>query len=142
MDKPWFHVHKFWGWYPVTWQAWLTISTMAISVAGIFFLVDLNSHSISDTLLGAFPPVSLVVTLAIFIALLKGQKPEFGKANIKKRAYSLDDPKIYILLPILSLFAGIYYLSFGQIFAATLFFIEAFILYIIYKELTLDLKNE
>lgn len=100
-------------------------------------MVDINSHSISDTVLNAFPPISLVVTLSIFTALLKGQKPEFGKSNIKKRDYSLDDPKIYIFLPILSLFAGIYYLSLGQIFGATLFLIETFILYIIYKELTL-----
>lgn len=140
MVKPWFHVHKFWGWYPVTWQAWLTISTMAVSVAGILFLVDINSHSISDTIISAFPPISLVVTSSIFIALLKGEKPAFGRSNLKNRDYSPDDPKIYIVLPILSLLASIYYLSFNQIFGAIIFIVEAFILYIVYKELVLLTK--
>ncbi len=142
MEKPWFRVHKFWGWYPVTPLAWVTISAMALSIAGIFLVVDLNSNSISSTISNSFPPISLIVTLTIFIALMKGQAPKFGKASINKLEYSPDDPKIYILLPILSFFAGIYYLSQDHIFSAFLFLIETFILYIIYKELTILSKNE
>ena len=142
MEKPWFRVHKFWGWYPVTWQAWLTISTMGVSVTGIFLQVDANSHSISDTILGSLPAISLVVTSVIFIALQKGQKPKFGNTSTNKRGYSLDDPKIYILLPVLSFVAGVYYLSQNQVLGAILFLIETFILYIIYKELDLLSNNE
>jgi hypothetical protein len=140
MDKPWFRVHKFWGWYPISWQAWLTISTMAISVASILFLVILNSNSVSETLVVAFPPISLVVTLAIFISLLKGEKPSFGKENSKSRDYSPDDPKIYVVLPILSLLAAIYYLSFNGVVGAVIFIIEAAVLYIVYKELVMSTK--
>jgi len=140
MSKPWFRVHKFWGWYPVNWQAWLTISAMAISVAGILIFADTNSRSVSDTVIAAFPPISLIVTSAIFIALLKGEQPTFGKGNQQKRDYSPDDPKIYIILPFLSLLAALYYLSFSAIFGAVVFLVEAFVLYIIFKEINLLTK--
>lgn len=142
MSTPWFRVHKFWGWYPISWQAWIVIAAMAVSTAGIFFLVDSSSHSVSETIIGSFPPISLIVTSAIFIALMKGERPVFGGANVKKKDYSPDDPKIYILLPILSSSAGLYYLVLDYMFGSVLFFIEALVLYIIYKELVLLAKNE
>ena len=62
MKKSWF---KEWGliYYPVSWQGFiLTILALAFCVQ-VFFAVDRNSHSISDTLYGVFP--FIVPTLLI-----------------------------------------------------------------------------
>jgi len=141
MSKRWFRVHKFWGWYPVTWEAWLVVISMAISIGGVFFLVDSTSNSISDTLFTALAPISLIITLAIFSAVLKGEKPAFGNENKTRKDYSPDNPKIYIILPFCSLAAAFYYLAFNQIFSSILFCIETLILYIIYREIVLSAQE-
>jgi hypothetical protein len=54
MKKSWF---KEWGliYYPVSWQGFiLTILALAFCIQ-VFFVVDGNSHSVSDTLYGVFP---------------------------------------------------------------------------------------
>jgi len=48
---------KPWGWiyYPVAWQGILLVILTLIFCAQVFLVVDVKSHSISDTLYGIFP---------------------------------------------------------------------------------------
>ena len=56
---------KTWGWIyrPITWLGLLIVLFALIFCAQVFFAVDRNSHSVSDTLYGIFPYV--VPTLMI-----------------------------------------------------------------------------
>ena len=61
---------KPWGWIyrPTTWQGILiSLLTLAFCVQ-VFFAVDRNSHSVSDTLYGIFPYVVPGVMLLYWVA--------------------------------------------------------------------------
>ncbi len=142
MSKTWFRVHRFWGWHPVSWQGWLTVSAMTISIVSVVLFVDLHSHSVSDTLLGILPPVSLLVAMTVLVALLKGERPQFGKDNNKTEQYSPDNPEVYLLLPILSLLTSLYYLAFSQFLGAIELVAVTVIMFVVYKELTNLVRDE
>ena len=48
---------KPWGWIyrPTSVQGFLLVAMAAIFCAQVFFAIDRNSHSVSDTLYGIFP---------------------------------------------------------------------------------------
>jgi hypothetical protein len=54
MNKAWF---KKWGWihYPANVVGFILTLSVLLLIMWIFTLVDRNSHSASDTLLGTFP---------------------------------------------------------------------------------------
>src|SRR3990172_11771795 len=108
MEKKWFGVNRFWGWYPITWEGYLVVFTMFAAIIYIMLAADSLSHSVSDTLITAFPFVCLIITSTILVALVTGQKPEFGHKNSK--SYSPDNPGAYLLLSFTSIPLAFYYL--------------------------------
>ncbi|HEY4694683.1 MAG TPA: hypothetical protein VIH52_01845 [Candidatus Nanoarchaeia archaeon] len=133
MAKAWFGVHKFWGWYPITWEAYLLIALMFFGVGFSVFTADLNSHSVSDTLTTAFPFASLIVSVTILVTSLKGVRPKFGKKTSAN--YSSDNPKAYLVLPFLVLPVIIYYFASGGYLGAGLLFMVFLTLLGVYRNL-------
>ena len=78
MRPLWFKAkHYGWGWYPATWQGWL-ILVIAIGTIVIYgVLVDRQSHSVSDTLIGSCVFTVIVITLLICVCYLTGEKPKW-----------------------------------------------------------------
>jgi hypothetical protein len=134
VEKPWFGIKRFWGWYPATWKGYITITLMFFGIAFSIIAADLNSHSVSDTLIKAFPFISLTVTLTILVASVKGVKPRFGDKT--DRAYSPDNPKAYLLLPVLILPVIVYYLFFGGFLGAFVLGLVFVMLSILYRKLS------
>lgn len=54
MKQQWF---KSWGWIyrPVSWQGVIITILFLLFCANVFWAIDRNSHSVSDTLYGIFP---------------------------------------------------------------------------------------
>jgi hypothetical protein len=54
MKNIWF---KKIGWvhFPVSWQGWLVTVLTLLFCGQVFWAIDRNSHSVSDTLYGVFP---------------------------------------------------------------------------------------
>ena len=67
MKRGWF---KKYGWFkfPVSWQGWLVTLFFIASSVWVFIVVDRNSHSASDTLIGVFPWVIIFIVIASWIA--------------------------------------------------------------------------
>lgn len=80
--KYWFKSKKYgWGWYPDSWQAWITL--LIFIVIGIYFFrrIDANSHSASDTLIGFAPIAIVLIILLVWICYKKGEKPRWSWGN-------------------------------------------------------------
>ena len=78
MSKIWFKRKYFgWGWYPYSWEGWLTIFVLAALNILIFRRVDLESNSSSDTLIKFFVQFILSIFILIFICYKKGEKPRW-----------------------------------------------------------------
>ncbi len=135
MKKPWFGVSPFWGWYPLTWQGYSVILTMFLSIIYIMFLSNSNSHSVSDTLLLAFPFICLMITITMLTALITGEKPKFGKRNHSSESYSPDNPQAYLLLALLSIPFALYYFINNGYIGTAIFILVFFLLYRIYLKL-------
>jgi hypothetical protein len=74
--KLWFKSKSYgWGWYPVTWQGWIITLVYIVFLAYIFTVSDLDSHSVSDTLISVSVPFILSSSLLIWICYKKGEKP-------------------------------------------------------------------
>lgn len=135
MKKTWFGVNRFWGWYPSSWQGFIVIATMFAAIIYITFQADLYSHSVSDTLILAFPFICLITTLTMLIALFTGSKPEFGEKNRDSKSFSPDSPEAYLVLATLAIPLGLYYLV-NRGYVGTGIFVLIFILqYQIYLKL-------
>ncbi|HUN23398.1 MAG TPA: hypothetical protein PK299_09735 [Anaerolineales bacterium] len=61
---------KSWGWIyrPITWQGIVACLLPLVFCVQVFFAVDRNSHSVSDTLYGIFPYVVLCLILLNWFA--------------------------------------------------------------------------
>ena len=84
-SKRWFRRKSYgWGWTPVSWQGWLALVLyIAVNVL-IFRLVDLHSHSNSDTLIN-FAPRFLLLTVGFYlICTFAGEKPKWQWGNHEK----------------------------------------------------------
>lgn len=124
MSRHWFGVNKVWGWYPSSWEGWIVLVGMVASIATTSFIVDSRSHSASDTLIGIFPFVSLTVAFTMVVATVKGAKPAFGNVNKHKQSFSPDNPRVYVLLPLVILPVMFYYLvNQSYLDASILFFV-------------------
>src|SRR3972149_8424447 len=110
MSKHWFGVGRHWGWYPTSWEGWVVLVGMIVSIVSTVYIVDTRSHSVSDTLFGIFPFVCLTLAFTILVASLMGSSPKFGKANKHQRNYSPDLPNAYLFLALLVLPTIAYYL--------------------------------
>jgi hypothetical protein len=78
MKKYWFTTKRYgWGWTPATWQGWAIILIYCAAITKIFFAIDSQSHSVSDTLFGVAPICIVLTILLILICYLKGEKPRW-----------------------------------------------------------------
>jgi len=68
---------KSWGWIyrPITWQGILTCLFALAFCVQVFFAVDRNSHSVSDTLYGIFPYVVPCLILLNWVASKTSDTP-------------------------------------------------------------------
>lgn len=132
MKKPWFGVHRFWGWHPLNWQGYAVVVTMFLAITYIMFLANYYSQSIYDTLILAFPFVCLIVTSTILTALITGQIPEFGHKNKGSKNYSPDSPEAYLFLAFLSLPIAFFYLVNKGYIGTLIFLIVFHLIYQVY----------
>ncbi len=74
----WFRRKTYgWGWTPATSEGWFVVLLYVLILISIFRVVDLGSHSGSDTLIN-FAPRFLLVTLGFYIVCtLTGEKPKW-----------------------------------------------------------------
>ena len=84
-EKYWFKRKLYgWGWTPATWQGWAVIALYIIGVVKIFVIIDMDSHSGSDTLISMFVPFMLLTALLLIICYKKGEKPKWQWGLPKK----------------------------------------------------------
>ncbi len=131
--KPWFGVHRFWGWYPKTIEGYVLIALMVVSLVVTVLIIDTNSHSISQTLLIGFPWVSSIVALTILITQLTGAQPAFNQE--KAANFSPDNPKVYLIPPALFFGFCFYYLLIDNLAGSALLLTTALILSKLYLNL-------
>ena len=136
MSKHWFGINRYWGWYPASWEGWVVLIGMIGSIVSTVFIVDSRSHSISDTLIGIFPFVSLTIAFTMLVASLKGVSPRFGKANKHQRNYSPDFPNAYLLLALLVIPTIAFYLTLKAFIEAAVLLVVSFLLFSVYKNLS------
>ena len=81
MDRAWFH-RLGWVWRPVALEGWL-VTALTVSLCGwVLWAADRHSHSVSDTLLGAFPYAGLFVVFWGFVAArTTPEGPESGRGG-------------------------------------------------------------
>lgn len=85
MKEKWFKAKSYgWGWTPATWQGWSVILLFVIIVAFLFFSIDSNSHSASDTMINFIPNVVILSMVLIIICYLTGEKPSWNWGNKRK----------------------------------------------------------
>ena len=82
MNKPWFRTMKHGlGWYPTSWQGWLTIAVFVALVLWNFFRIDAGSHSASDTLRPWFIQTVAMGLILILVGFLMAEKPTGHHSN-------------------------------------------------------------
>ena len=60
MDRAWFR--RFgWFWRPIAAEGWLVTGLTVVLCGSVLWAADRHSHSVSDTLMGAFPYAGLFV---------------------------------------------------------------------------------
>lgn len=79
MDKKlWFREKSFgYGWYPISWQGWITTLIYAFAMTGYALEVNKHAHSNSDALFSVAIPFVVLTSLLLIICYLKGEKPEW-----------------------------------------------------------------
>ena len=79
IDKPWFKSrNNLLFSYPTEWQGWAVLIVWIALTVQIFQIIDKNSHSASDTLIGFFLPFILLVILLILIFIGTGKRYKVG----------------------------------------------------------------
>ena len=74
----WFKAKKHgWTWAPATWQGWLILFLYIIILIIDFRTIDLDSHSVSDTLMGFIPDAIFSTIILIIICWKTGEKLQF-----------------------------------------------------------------
>lgn len=73
--KFWFKAKKYgYGWYPFSWQGFLVTISFLLLVFSCFYIIDKNSHSVSDTLINFIPLAIILIIVLFLIAYLKGEE--------------------------------------------------------------------
>ena len=75
MKKIWFNRKKYgWGWTFGTKESYFVVASYVAVNSFVFWLIDQNSHSGSDTLIN-FSPIFLLITFALYLfCWLKGER--------------------------------------------------------------------
>ncbi len=85
MKEKWFKAKKYgWGWTPATWEGWSVIILYVLVVIMLFFSIDSNSHSVTDTIINFVPNVIILSVVLIGICYLTGEKPYWNWGGKKK----------------------------------------------------------
>lgn len=73
MKKIWFKAKRYgWGWYPATWEGWMTILVWAVLFATSTIIFETN---IEKFLKWHLIFVFIITTLLIYVSFKKGEKP-------------------------------------------------------------------
>lgn len=77
--KYWFKRKLYgWGWVPVRWQGWLFLLIWILLFVQFFVVIDENSHSVSDTLIGMIIPTVLLFILLFLFCYGTGEKSRWS----------------------------------------------------------------
>ena len=78
MQRLWFKSKRYgYGWTPCRWQGWLVLAVYLVLLIVTFRIIDLKSHSVSDTLLGVVPLWLLYTFVLLVICYVTGEKPKW-----------------------------------------------------------------
>lgn len=66
-----------WGWTPATWQGWLVLILFIGIIVYNFFLIDQNSHSVSDTMRPFLIRIIILIFLLLIICFKTGEPPKW-----------------------------------------------------------------
>ncbi len=75
----WFKAKRYgWGWTPATWQGWFILIAFIALTLQAFFIIDEQSHSVSDTLI-TFVPIALFNSLVLIaVCWFTGETPRWN----------------------------------------------------------------
>ncbi|MSR76398.1 MAG: hypothetical protein EXS68_02295 [Candidatus Ryanbacteria bacterium] len=80
--KLWFRAKDYgWGWQPSSWEGWLIIVAYIMGMFFIFWRIDTDSHSASDTLINFIPQSIILTAILIWTASAFGERPEWRWAG-------------------------------------------------------------
>ena len=68
----WFRAKYYgWGWYPATWQGWITM----LIWAGLFIIIVGSGDDKSNMMFSVVLPAILITIALIIVCYIKGDKP-------------------------------------------------------------------
>lgn len=75
----WFKANKSgYGWHPANWKGWVILLFYLVFLVQSFFQVHIQSHSVSDTLIGFLPRFLIFTAILTIITYLKGESITWG----------------------------------------------------------------
>ncbi len=84
-EKFWFRPAKFWKYfafyYPASIQGWFLTFLLVVIFVKIFMIIDLMSHSGSDTLISFAPWAIVIMLLFDFLCFRFGEYPSWWKKH-------------------------------------------------------------
>lgn len=87
MNKPiWFKRKTYgWGWYPATWQGWLTLLAFAVLMIANAVRLSMSTPSHTGTILTQYiPQTILLVVVLLVVCYLTGETPRWQWGEDKK----------------------------------------------------------
>lgn len=67
----WFRAKRYgWGWFPVTWQGWLTVLIAVV-------LIILVSSTRDPTTMEFYVAIAVIVILLLYVSYTKGERPRW-----------------------------------------------------------------
>ena len=82
--KLWFKAKRYgWGWFPATWQGWLTLTIYFIIVA--YQLIAIEMYTLSPRAIAdiAVPRIVALTIILIAICFMTGERPGWHWGNKK-----------------------------------------------------------
>lgn len=78
-DCYWFKANKNgYGWHPANWKGWTILCLYLLFLIYSFVEIDMQSDSVSDTLIGFLPRFLLFTAILTIITYLKGESITWG----------------------------------------------------------------
>lgn len=81
--KYWFRPARFWKWFafyhPVSKEGWLATIILTFLFVKIFLIVDMNSHSVSDTLFAFAPWAMSILLIFDLLCFRTGEYPSWWR---------------------------------------------------------------
>ncbi len=84
--KIWFKAKEYgYGWYPATWEGWTVLAIYIVFIIGSFFVINQDSHSVSDTLYGFLPRLAMATFILISVCVSHGEKAKWRWGEEKSK---------------------------------------------------------